>query len=80
MLTIGLGKHQGAEQVHKLGLPGLCESCCPEVGAFLLEKTPVALGIALLENAEERTARVVGVEPEELLDVEPRSCSTRRGP
>jgi len=77
MLTIGLGKHQGAEQVHKLGLPGL-RVLLPEVGASLLERTPVALGIALLENAEERTARVVGVEPEELLEVEPRLLDEAR--
>ncbi len=70
MLTIGLGKQQGAEQVHKLGLPGLSR-LLPEVGAFLLGRTPVALGIALLENADERIARVVGVEPEAILDVEP---------
>jgi Lactate racemase N-terminal domain len=77
MLTIGLGKHQGAEQVHKLGLPGL-RKLLPEVGAFLLEKTPVAFGVALLENAEERTARVVGVEPGELLEVEPRLLDEAR--
>jgi hypothetical protein len=77
MLTIGLGKHQGAEQVHKLGLPGLIK-LLPEVGAFLLQKTPIALGIALLENAEERTARVVGVEPEELLEIEPRLLDEAR--
>ena len=70
MLTIGLGKRQGAEQVHKLGLAGL-GTLLPEVGAFLLGKAPVALGVALLENAHERTARVVAVEPDELLDVEP---------
>ena len=70
MLTIGLGKQQGAFHVHKLGLPGL-KRMLPEVGAFLLERTPVALGIAILENAEEKTARIVAVEPEELLDVEP---------
>ncbi len=70
MLTIGLGKRQGAAQVHKLGLPGL-RRMLPEVGAFLLAKTPVALGVALLENARERTARVVAVEPENLLVVEP---------
>ena len=70
MLAIGLGKRQGAAQVHKLGLPGL-RRLLPEVGAFLLEKTPVALGVALLENAREQTARVVAVEPEALLDVEP---------
>lgn len=77
MLTIGLGKHEGAAQVHKLGLPGL-KVLLPEVGAFLLEKTPVALGVALLENAREHTARVVPVEPEEILDVEPRLLDEAR--
>ena len=70
MLTIGLGKRQGAEQVHKLGLAGMLR-ILPEVGAFLLERTPVALGLALLENADEHLARVVAVEPEDLLEVEP---------
>ncbi len=78
MLTIGLGKREGAAQVHKLGLPGLLKML-PEVGAFLLKQTPVALGVALLENAAERTARVVAVEPEELLDVEPRLLDEARG-
>ena len=77
MLTIGLGKHLGASQVHKLGLDGL-KKLLPEVGAFLLERTPVALGIALLENAREHTAKVVAVEPEELLDVEPRLLDEAR--
>jgi hypothetical protein len=70
MLAIGLGKRQGAAQVHKLGLPGLVR-LLPEVGTILLAKTPVALGIAVLENAEERTARIVGIEPEDILAVEP---------
>ncbi len=70
MLAVGLGKREGAELVHKLGLPGL-KTLLPEVGGFLLKKTPVALGVALLENASEETARVVAVEPEELLAVEP---------
>jgi hypothetical protein len=70
MLTIGLGKREGAAQVHKLGLPGL-RVLLPEVGTFLLEHTPVALGVALLENAAEHTAKVVSVEPEDLLEVEP---------
>ncbi len=70
MLTVGLGKRQGAAQVHKMGLPGL-KRMLPEVGAFLLKTTKVALGIALLENAREKTAKVVAVEPEDLLEVEP---------
>ena len=78
MLVIGLGKREGASQVHKLGLPGL-RTLLPEVGAFLLDRAPVALGIALLENAEERTARVVAVEPEALLEAEPRLLDMARG-
>jgi hypothetical protein len=78
MLAIGLGKREGAAQVHKLGLPGL-KSMLPEVGAFLLERTPVALGLAILENAFEHTARIVPVEPEELLDEEPRLLDEARG-
>ncbi len=70
MLTIGLGKRQGAAQVHKLGLPGL-RAMLPEVGEVLLTRTRVALGVAILENAREHTAKIVAVEPEELLSVEP---------
>jgi len=77
MLSVGLGKRQGAAQVHKLGLPGLL-ALVPEVGAFLLEKTPVKLGIAILENAREHTARIVAVEPEDLLDLEPRLLDEAR--
>lgn len=78
MLAIGLGKREGAAQVHKLGLPGL-RRMLPEVGAFLMQRAPVALGVALLENARERTARVVAVEPEAILDVEPRLLDEARG-
>lgn len=77
MLTIGLGKREGATQVHKLGLPGLVKML-PEVGAVLLEKAPVALGLAILENAFERTARIVAVEPEDLLETEPRLLDEAR--
>src|SRR6185312_4591619 len=46
MLAVGLGKRQGAAQVHKLGLPGL-KTLLPGVGAMLIEAAPVALGVAL---------------------------------
>jgi hypothetical protein len=77
MLTIGLGKRQGAAQVHKLGLPGL-RALIPEVGAFLLARTRVVLGVAILENAREHTARIVAVEPDELLAVEPQLLEEAR--
>lgn len=77
MLSVGLGKRQGAAQVHKLGLPGL-RRLIPEVGAFLLEHAPVALGVAILENALEETARVVAVEPEDILECEPKLLDEAR--
>ena len=52
MLVIGLGKREGASQVHKLGLRGLQE-VLPAVGRFLVENTRFALGLAIVENAED---------------------------
>jgi hypothetical protein len=78
MLVVGLGKREGAAQVHKLGLHGLKE-LIPEVGSVLLAITPVALGVAILENARERTALIEAIEPEDLLDREPVLLEQARG-
>lgn len=77
MLVIGLGKQQGASQVHKLGIRGLCE-VLPAVGRTLVEKTRFALGLALLENAEDVTAEIVAIEPETIFDVEPKLLDRAR--
>jgi Lactate racemase N-terminal domain len=78
MLVIGLGKRDGASQVHKLGIRGLCE-VLPAVGRFLVEKTPFALGLAILENAEDVTADIVALEPETIFEVEPKLLERARG-
>ncbi|APW61049.1 lactate racemase domain-containing protein [Paludisphaera borealis] len=70
MLTIGLGKRDGASQVHKLGLRGLKE-VLPAVGRFLVENTKFALGLAIIENARDETAEIVPLEPETVFDQEP---------
>ncbi|HWE39062.1 MAG TPA: lactate racemase domain-containing protein [Isosphaeraceae bacterium] len=70
MLVIGLGKRQGASQIHKLGLRGM-KDVLPAVGRILIEKTPLALGVAILENADDLPAEIVAVEPDELMAVEP---------
>ena len=43
MLVIGLGKRDGASQVHKLGIRGLCE-VLPAVGRFLVDEHPIRPG------------------------------------
>jgi hypothetical protein len=77
MLGVGLGKREGAAQVHKLGLPGL-RTLIPEVGALLLQRTRVVLGVAILENAREHTARILAIEPEDLPAVEPQLLDEAR--
>ncbi|GIW89049.1 MAG: hypothetical protein KatS3mg108_3373 [Isosphaeraceae bacterium] len=77
MLVIGLGKRQGAEQIHRLGLRGMTE-VLPAVGRILVERTPFALGLAILENAEDQPAEIVAIEPETLFEREPQLLERAR--
>jgi hypothetical protein len=77
MLVIGLGKQQGASQIHKLGLRGLKE-VLPAVGRFLVQNTKFALGLAIIENAADLPAEIVAIEPETIFDVEPKLLARAR--
>ncbi len=77
MLTIGLGKREGATQVHKLGMRGLRE-VLPAVMKFLVRNTRFALGLAILENVEDMPAEIVALEPETILDDEPKLLARAR--
>ena len=77
MLVIGLGKREGATQVHKLGLRGLKE-VLPAVGKFLVANTPFALGLAIIENAEDMPAEIVPIEPETIFELEPKLLNRAR--
>lgn len=77
MLVIGLGKQQGASQIHKLGLRGMKE-VLPAVGRFLVENTKFALGLAIIENAVDLPAEIVAVEPDTIFDVEPKLLGRAR--
>ncbi len=78
MMVIGLGKRDGATQVHKLGLRGLKE-VLPAVGEFLVANTKFALGLAILENAEDMPAEIVPLEPDTILELEPKLLNKARG-
>ena len=77
MMVIGLGKRAGAEQIHRLGLRGMKE-VLPAVGKFLVANTKFALGVAIVENAEDEPAEIVGIEPEEIFDIEPKLLDRAR--
>jgi hypothetical protein len=60
MLAVGLGKHKGAQQMHRAGLgPTLVEAA-----QLILARAPVLAGIAVLENSLDETAEIHVVPPE----------------
>ena len=78
MLAIGLGKREGATQIHKLGIPGMLK-VLPDVMKFLVANTKFALGLAILENVEDMPAEIVPLEPETIVDEEPKLLLKARG-
>jgi hypothetical protein len=70
MLTIGLGCHRGASMAHAQGAQGLAR-LVPALGEALLGKLNVVAGIALVENAYDKTASVTALRPEQFLSGEP---------
>lgn len=70
MMVIGLGKQRGADQIHSWGVRGLKEMLI-ETAKVLLEKTPFLGGLAVLENANEETARLEVLDRDEVMDREP---------
>ncbi len=66
MLSVGLGRTEGAVVAHAVGVLGMGKSVL-EVGAFLLNKLPVLGGLAIVENANEETAVLEGFPAEEII-------------
>ncbi|MCE2448974.1 MAG: DUF2088 domain-containing protein [Candidatus Latescibacteria bacterium] len=58
MMTIGLGSHKGATIAHAGGAESLAR-LIPAWGRCILDKAPILMGVALVENAYEETLRAV---------------------
>ncbi len=65
MAAIGLGNHVQAEKIHSYGVKGLTE-IIPKVTEQVLAKTNILGGLAIVENAYERTWKVQGLLPDML--------------
>lgn len=70
MLVIGMGKIRGASATHWYGFESFAE-LLPQAGEFIMEKINFLCGVAMLENAEDRTALVEVVPGEQVLQREP---------
>ncbi len=64
MLAVGLGKAEGAGQVHLIGPRGFVE-VLPKLAARIVERAPLTAGLAILENARHQVAEVELVAPQD---------------
>jgi hypothetical protein len=71
MTAVGLGKQAGARNVHRLGPRGYIE-VLPALARIALEHSPIAYGIAVVENSAHQLVVVEGVEPEQFLAADER--------
>lgn len=65
MCVIGLGKHQGALELHRFGTRGLRE-LIPPTARQILAHGKILLGLAIAENAYEETAIIKALQPSEI--------------
>ena len=63
--AIGLGKQRGAEGIHRYG-PANLGSWIPQVARRIIDTGKVLGGLAILENAFDRAARIDLVEPDQI--------------
>ncbi|MBR71794.1 MAG: DUF2088 domain-containing protein [Rhodospirillaceae bacterium] len=71
MVSIGLGKAEGARLVHRLGPKGYAE-VLPEWARIAIDNSPIAYGIGIVENSRHDAVIIEGAEPEDFHDVDSR--------
>ena len=77
MAAIGLGKRVQAERLHSFGTEGLREHM-PAVGREVLRHANIVLGVAIVENAFDRTMHVAAVPVAAIESEEPRLLALAR--
>ena len=65
MVVIGLGKQKGAEMIHRFKSEGY-HKLIPEAARLIMEKAPIILGLAVIENAHHEIAVVKAIEPKDI--------------
>ena len=61
MMAIGLGKQKGASFYHGSVFEYGFEHMITSVSSIVMNKAPIAFGLAIIENAYDQTAHIVGV-------------------
>jgi len=66
MMAVGMGRAKGASMVHSLGAD-LLASSIPSIAKKAMEVGPIVGGLAIVENAMEKTAIIKGLTKSEIL-------------
>ena len=77
MMTIGMGKINGATEIHFHGFEAFAE-LLPRIAGIIMGKLPFLFGVGIVENAYERTALVEVIPTETLIEREPELLTRAR--
>jgi Lactate racemase N-terminal domain len=69
MITIGLGKQKGADAAHALGFRHMAELSVA-MAKVKLATLPILFGVATVENAYDRVAKIVAIPAEQIIESE----------
>lgn len=69
MMMIGLGKHIGTTAAHKLGFHRFHQAL-PDTAKIFLKKAPVLFGVAIVDNAANRVAKIEAIPKNRILERE----------
>jgi len=72
MLTIGLGKHQGALMAHRNAVQLSYRVAIVSVAREIIRRAPILFGLGVVENAYDQTAYVVAAWPQDFEETEKR--------
>lgn len=67
IMAVGLGKHAGCSTMHSYGLT----ETIPQAAQKILKKAPVLFGIAVVENALDKTEIIEAIKADEIAEREP---------
>ena len=70
MMAIGLGKQEGAFVCHQEGFVKM-HHMVPLFGRTVIKNAPIAMGLAIIENAYHQTCMFQALTPQEIIDKEP---------
>jgi hypothetical protein len=70
LITIGLGKHKGAQLAHQFAVKRGFNQVIPVVARYVLQNAPILCGIGLVEDFYHETAIIKAVKPEKLEETE----------